>query len=151
MKVWIDADGCPRSVRNIVIKASLTRKVPVVFVSNAALTLPVSPDISAVRVDAVTTDEYILDSASGGDLTVTADIPLAAGLAHKGVASIHPQGDLFNAQSVGERLSMRNFLQGLRDAGIDTHDSSHYTRRGRHRFAAVFDRELTKRLPPGQP
>ena len=88
-------------------------------------------------------DSHLLSAARSGDLAVTADIPLAAALAAAGVDVVHPRGDLYTRDTVGERLAMRNLVTALRGQGIET--SGRRYRGGAHRFAAALDRELSRR------
>ena len=60
-------------------------------------------------------DSFIVESSSPGDLCVTADIPLASRLVDKGLIVIDPRGDLYSEDSIGERLSIRDFMAGLRE------------------------------------
>jgi hypothetical protein len=89
-------------------------------------------------------DLYIADRAEAGDVAVTADIPLAALLVPKGVLVIDPRGDEYTTESIGERLSVRNFMDGLRGAGVETGGSAPYGAREKQAFANAFDRILTR-------
>src|ERR1700682_3857468 len=87
--------------------------------------LPLPPGyehISAVRVDggADVADRYIAEHAVAGDVAVTSDIPLAALLVPKGVVVLDPRGDEYTTESIGERLSVRNFMDKLRSTGGET-------------------------------
>ena len=152
MKLWVDADACPGPVRDILLRASQRLQIPIVFVANKALSLPRSELVSSVRVsiglDAA--DKYIAKQAQSGDLAVTQDIPLAALLVPKGVVVLDPRGELFTEENVSERLSVRNFMQDLRESGVVTGGPSGFSAQDRQRFAATLDRELTRLLksPP---
>ena len=85
--------------------------------ANQALQTPAgNPLVSAVRVDggADVADRYIADHAGPGDLAVTADVPLAAQLVPRGVAVLDPRGEEHTEETIGERLSVRDFMDGLR-------------------------------------
>ncbi len=146
MKIWIDADACPGPVREIVIRGAERVKVPVVFVSNGPLRLPRSPLVSSVQVPKGldVADAHIAAQAGKGDLAVTQDIPLAAALVKKGVVAIDVRGDLYDEENIGERLATRNLLQELRDGGMTLGGPSGFGPQDRQRFAATFDRELTR-------
>src|ERR1044071_5107786 len=123
MKLWIDADAAPRDVKEVCYRASDRRKLDTVLVANQRLQLPVGyTHLSSVRVDGGpdVADRYIAEHAEPGDVAVTADIPLAALLVPKGVVVIAPRGEVFTAESIGERLSVRNFMDALRGSGVDT-------------------------------
>jgi uncharacterized protein len=146
MKIWVDADACPGPVRDILLRASQRLGVPLVFVANKRLTLPRSELVSSVQVGAGldVADQHIATSAQAGDLAVTQDIPLAALLVPKGVVVLDPRGELFNEENIAERLSVRNFLQELRDSGVTTGGPSGFSAQDRQHFAAALDRELTR-------
>jgi uncharacterized protein YaiI (UPF0178 family) len=89
-------------------------------------------------------DGFIVESSNPGDLCVTADIPLAARLAEKGLVAIDPRGTLYSAESIGERLSIRDFMAGLRDVGVQTGGPRPFDLKAKQRFASMLDRELTR-------
>ena len=149
MKLWIDADAAPVAVKEICYRASDRLKVETVFVANMRLQLPAGyAFLSSVRVDgsADAADRYIAEQAQAGDVAVTQDIPLAALLVPKGVATIDPRGEVFTAESIGERLSVRNFMEGLRSTGVDTGGHGAYGPREKQAFANALDRALTRAM-----
>ncbi|HEY5061259.1 MAG TPA: DUF188 domain-containing protein, partial [Gemmatimonadaceae bacterium] len=121
--LWIDADAAPRDVKEICFRASERLALATILVANQRLQLPLGyRHLSAVRVDGGpdVADRYIAEHAMAGDVAVTADIPLAALLVPSGVAVLDPRGAEYTAESIGERLSVRNFMDGLRGAGVET-------------------------------
>ena len=146
MKIWVDADACPGPVRDILLRAAQRLQIPTVFVANKRLTLPRSELISTVQVGAGldVADSYIAAAAQAGDLAVTQDIPLAAQLVPKSVVVLDPRGELFTEENIAERLSVRNFMQELRDSGVTTGGPSGFSAQDRQQFAATLDRELTR-------
>ena len=149
MKLWIDADAAPRDVKDICFKASERLRLETVLVANQRLQLPPGYSfLSAVRVDGGpdVADRYIAEHASLGDVAVTADIPLAALLVPIGVIVIDPRGEEYSAESIGERLSVRNFMEGLRGAGVETGGHAAYGPREKQAFANSLDRVLTRAL-----
>ncbi|NBD08111.1 MULTISPECIES: YaiI/YqxD family protein [Corallococcus] len=146
MQIWVDADACPGPVRDILLRAVQRLKVPIVFVANKPLALPRLAYVSTVQVGAGAdvADRHIATSAQAGDLAVTQDIPLAALLVPKGVVVMDPRGELFTAENIDERLSVRNFMQELRDSGVTTGGPSSFSQQDRQQFAATLDRELTR-------
>ena len=122
MKLWIDADAAPLAVKEVCYRASERLSLETILVANQRLQLPVGyPHLSAVRVEGGpdVADRYIAEHAEGGDVAATADIPLAALLVPKGVVVMDPRGDVHTAESIGERLSVRNFMETLRSTGVD--------------------------------
>lgn len=149
--VWVDADACPRPVKEILFKAADKRDVDTVLVANGAMAVPRSPRVRMQSVphgfDAA--DDWIVENAAVGDLVVTQDIPLAATLVGNGVAVIDPRGNELNAANIRERLSMRNFMDEMRGAGMTTGGPSAFGDRDKQAFANGFDRVLTRLLKNG--
>lgn len=149
MTIWIDADAAPRDVKEIVFRAALRLEIPAILVANARLSTPANnPFVTALRVGGGpdVADQHIADEAAEGDLAVTADIPLAAKLVEKGVVTLDPRGEIYTEANIGERLSIRDFMQGLRDVGVETGGPSAYGRREKQDFANALDRTLTRLL-----
>ena len=149
MKLWIDADAAPRDVKEIVFRAATRLALETVLVANQRLQLPLgSTLITAVRVDGGpdVADRYIADHAEAGDVVVTADIPLAAILVPRGVVVIDPRGEEYSAENIGERLSVRDFMDGLRGAGVEAGGARPYGPKDKQLFAGALDRVLARRL-----
>lgn len=149
MTLWIDADAAPRDVKDICFRVSERLSLATILVANQRLQLPLGyPHLSAVRVDGGpdVADRYIAEHAVSGDVAVTADIPLAALLVPKGVVVIDPRGEEYTPESIGERLSVRNFMDGLRGSGVETGGHAAYNARDRQLFANSLDRVLTRAL-----
>jgi uncharacterized protein YaiI (UPF0178 family) len=148
MKLWIDADAAPRDVKEICFRASERLALATVLVANQRVQLPLGyVHLSAVRVDGGpdVADRYIAEHAEAGDVAVTADIPLAALLVPKGVIVIDPRGEEYTEESIGERLSVRNFMDGLRGSGVETGGHAAYGPRDKQAFANALDRALRRR------
>ncbi|HEX8903459.1 MAG TPA: YaiI/YqxD family protein [Longimicrobiaceae bacterium] len=149
MKLWIDADAAPRDVKEIVFRAARRLQVEAVMVANQRLQPPPgNPFVSAVRVEGGpdVADRHIAEHAGPGDLAVTADIPLAAALVEKQVRVLDPRGEEYSAENIGERLAVRDFMDGLRGAGVETGGARPYGDRDKQAFAAALDRTLTRLL-----
>lgn len=147
MKIWIDADATPRDVKDLVFRAAKRLAIETVLVANQRLQPPVgNPFITAVWVDggADMADQHIVDHAVPGDLVVTQDIPLAALLVPRAIVVLDPRGDEHTAESIGERLSIRDFMEQARGAGMVTGGPAPYDAKARQRFAAALDRSLTR-------
>ena len=145
MKIWIDADAAPRDVKEIVFRAALRLQLQTVLVANQRLATPLNnPYVSTIWVrggpDAA--DQHIAEQALTGDLAITADIPLAAILVEKGVVVLDPRGQQYTEENVRERLSIRNFMDSLRGAGVETGGSGGFGQREKQAFAAALDRLL---------
>jgi uncharacterized protein YaiI (UPF0178 family) len=148
MKIWVDADACPGAVKDIVITAAHKRSVETTFVANKMITVPASPLFSFVQVDMSpdAADRLIVERAVKGDLVITQDIPLAHDLIQNSVTVINPRGETFTPDNIGERLSIRNLLQDVRDTGEITGGPKPFGEKEKRAFASTFDRELTRLL-----
>ena len=145
--LWIDADAAPREVKEIVFRAAERLSIPLVLVANARMPLPVGhPTATAVRVEGGpdVADRYIAEHALAGDVAITADIPLAALLVAQGVTTIDPRGAEYTSENIGERLTVRDFMEGLRGAGVETGGPKGYGPREKQAFAGALDRALTR-------
>lgn len=89
-------------------------------------------------------DQYIASHALAGDLVVTQDVPLAARLVPLQVAVLDPRGQEHTAETVGERLSVRDFMEQARMAGVITGGPPAYDARAKRAFAAALDRVLSR-------
>ena len=147
MRLWLDADAAPRAVKEVCFRVSDRLELETILVANQRLQLPVGfQHVSAVRVEGGpdVADLYIAEHAERGDVAVTADIPLAALLVPKGVVVIDPRGDEYTEESMGERLSVRNFMDDLRSTGVQTGGHAAYGAREKAAFANALDRALTR-------
>ena len=147
MKLWIDADAAPRDVKEVCYRASDRLQLSTVFVANHRQQLPAGyRHLTAVRVEGGpdVADRYIAEHAEHGDVAVTADIPLAALLVPKGVVVIDPRGWEYTPESIGEQLSVRNFMDGLRGAGVETGGHGTYGAKEKQAFSNTLDRALTR-------
>ena len=148
MKIWVDADACPGAIKELIIRAARRLKIPTVFVANKYISLPDSAHVSMVRVGMgpEVVDAYLAQYAEAGDFAITQDIPLASVLVPKGVTVISPRGELYTENNIRERLSIRNFMQDIREAGGITPGPRQFGQKEKQRFSDTFDRELTKCL-----
>lgn len=149
MKIWVDADAAPRAVKEIVYRAAQRVQVSAVLVANAPMSVPKgNAFVSLVIVSGGpdVADQYIADHAGPGDLAITADIPLAAVLVERRILTLDPRGQEYNAETVRERLSIRDFMDSMRGAGYETGGAKPYGERDKKAFAATLDRLLTAAL-----
>ena len=149
VKLWIDADAAPRDVKEIVYRAAKRLELATVLVANKKLPVPpgnrfVSNVVVAGGPDVA--DAYIAHAAEPGEVAVTADIPLAAILVEKGVLVIDPRGEEYTRENIGERLSVRDFMDGMRGAGMETGGTRPYGAREKQAFAGALDRVLTRAI-----
>jgi uncharacterized protein len=153
LKIWIDGDAMPGEIKEIILRAAQRLQLQAVLVANKNVHVGNSAFVSFVRVTqgADVADAYIVDNSSAGDFCVTADIPLAAALVDKGLTVIDPRGDLYSPSTVGERLAVRDFMAGLREAGVQTSGPPPFDAKAKQKFAARFDHLITKALREAPP
>ncbi len=146
MRIWVDADACPNVIKDILFRAAERKQVALTLVANQPVKIPPSRYIRSIRVPAGfdVADNRIVESAQPGDLVITADVPLAAAVIGKGCHALNPRGELYTADSIGERLSMRNMMEELRSSGVQTGGPPTLNQRDRQAFANQLDRFLVK-------
>lgn len=146
-QVWVDADACPGPVKEILFRAAERARVQVTLVANQWLRTPPSRFIRALQVHGGydVADDAIVERARAGDLVVTQDIPLAARVIANGAHAVDPRGGPFTADNIAKRLSMRNFMDELRGAGVQTGGPAVFNARDRQAFANQLDRWLAAR------
>ena len=145
MTLWVDADACPATIKELIIRSAGRLRIMAVFVANKYISISESSYVSSCRIVAnpEAVDMHIIENAQAGDVAVTQDIPLASALVAKGVMVISTRGELFTEANIGERVSIRNFMQDLRDAGNITPGPKEFGRKDSQRFADTLDRVLT--------
>lgn len=142
--IWIDADACPKSVKEMVYKASRRLELPVILVANTYQEIPASSLIKLVVVgkgDDVA-DQYIIDHVESHDLVITADTPLAAKIVEKKATGINPRGKIYTKDNVRGILSMRDFMKDLRDTGVITEGPPPFTKKDLQQFANALNKLL---------
>jgi len=146
-QIWVDADACPVPVKEILFRAAERAQVHVTLVANHALRTPPSRYVRSVQVAGGfdVADDEIVRRVAAGDLVVTQDIPLAAQVLDKGAQAVNPRGVPFTLDSIAQQLSMRNFMEELRGAGVDTGGPSAFHPRDRQAFANQLDMWLSRR------
>jgi uncharacterized protein YaiI (UPF0178 family) len=148
-QIWVDADACPAVIKDILFRAAERTQVAITLVANQWLRTPTLRHVRALQVqggfDAA--DDAIVERVQPGDLVVTQDIPLAARVLERGAEAVNPRGERYTTDTIAERLSMRNFMDELRGAGVQTGGPAVFHARDRQAFANQLDRWLAARKP----
>ncbi|MBU1426674.1 MAG: YaiI/YqxD family protein [Gammaproteobacteria bacterium] len=146
MQILVDADACPKVIKEILFRAAERLRIQTTLVANKLLYCPPSKFIRAMQVPAGfdVADNKIVQMAEVGDLVITADIPLAAEVIAKGGHVLNPRGELYTKDTIQERLTMRNFMDGLRSSGVETGGPPTLSQSDRQAFANQLDRFLAK-------
>ena len=142
INIWVDADACPRVIKDILFRAADRASIAVTLVANQAIQVPRSPYIRAVQVASGfdVADNYIVQQAASGDLVITADIPLASEAIDKGCLALNPRGELYTEENIRQRLNMRDFMDTMRASGMDTGGPPAFSQADRMAFANQLDR-----------
>lgn len=146
MHIWVDADACPNSIKEILFRAAERTQLPLTLVANQYLKTPSSKYIKSIQVAAGfdVADNYIAQHTNTGDIVITADIPLAADIVAKGSYSINPRGKIYTVQNIKEALTMRNFMEEMRSTGQVSGGPPPMDARDNQAFANSLDKLLTK-------
>lgn len=146
MKIWVDADATPGVVKEILFRAADRKHIPTTLVANRLLRVPPSPYITALQVPQGfdVADNEIARRVEPGDLVITADIPLAAQVIEKGGHALNPRGEFYSKENIREALNLRDFMTGLRDAGLNSSGPPAFSHADRQAFANQLDRFLAK-------
>ncbi len=148
MKLWIDADACPKAIKEVLYRAAERVKFEAIFVANSYLNIPPSPFLQLLQVpDGFDiADNKIVELCNEGDLVITADIPLAARVIEKGAFALNPRGQLYDANNIGPILSTRNFMHSMRSSISEGQDGpAAFTMKDKEMFSNALDKFLTRR------
>lgn len=146
MHIWIDNDGCPGRMREIVFKAAARLSVPVTVVGNSYMHVPGGGLVKMVVVSSGfdAADKHIIEHVQQGDLVLTSDVPLAAEIVAKGAAGLNTRGEEYTAENVQERLAIRNLAAEVRSTGTLHGGPPPLNDKDVAKFASAFDRLVTK-------
>ncbi len=147
-QLWVDADALPNVLKDIILRASDRFLLSVTFVANQALNIPRSTRITTLQVlsGADEADKTIVDKMQADDIVVTQDIPLAAQVIEKGGVAIHPRGEIFTETNIKARLHLRDFMDTLRGAGVQTGGPAPMNERDKREFSNALEQTIRKQL-----
>ena len=146
-KLWVDADALPKILREVILRASDRYQLEVTFVANQPVGITPSVRINSIQVmhGADAADQEIIARMKEHDIVMTQDIPLAAQVIEKGGIAIHPRGEVYTVANVKARLHLRDFMDSLRGAGVQTGGPATFSAGDRQAFGAALDRFLARR------
>lgn len=147
MSIWVDADACPRPVKDILFKAAERTGIELTLVANHAMAVPRLPNVRLLQVQGGfdVADQEIAKRVTPGDLVITADIPLAADVIACGAQALNPRGELYSADTIRALLTMRDFMDTMRASGVVTGGPPALSQADRQAFAGQLDRWLARR------
>jgi uncharacterized protein YaiI (UPF0178 family) len=145
--IWVDADACPKVIKDILYRAAERTGTTVTFVANQPLTVP---RIASLRVLQVSqgfdvADNEIVKRVAAGDLVITADIPLAAEVIAKGGNALNPRGERYSPDTIRGVLNLRDFMDTMRASGNVGGGPPPLTQANRNAFASHLDTWLASR------
>lgn len=146
MKIYVDADSCPKPTKDILFRLAERTQINVIFVANQRLIMPRIPSVKAIQVSAGfdIADNYIVQQVTAGDLVITADIPLAAEIIDLDASALNPRGEFYSRANVRARLNIRDFMETMRASGIHSGGAPPMSQRDRMVFANALDRYVTR-------
>lgn len=147
LTIWVDGDACPNLIKTVLFRAAQKRQLNLLLVANQFIAVPPSKVIRAIRVGGGfdVADDYIVQHVNEGDLVITGDIPLAAKVIERGGSVINPRGEAYGRDNIGEKLAMRDFMEGLRDNGLVSGGAAAMGAKDVQNFANALDRFLAGR------
>lgn len=151
MTIWIDADSLPREAKALIgrraSRSSPAMPLHAVFVANRKIPLPPGSNVSSLMVDPGegNADERMLTEALPGDMIITRDIPLASRAVAAGIIALNDRGEQWTADTVRERMSVRDHMAALRESGLAARldKTRSYGPKESRAFADALDRAIT--------
>ncbi|NVJ50381.1 MAG: YaiI/YqxD family protein [Gammaproteobacteria bacterium] len=145
-KIWVDADACPKVIKAILYRAAERCQIEVILVANQSLTVPSSRFIKTLRVlkEVDAADQEIVQRLLANDLVITDDIPMAAEAIAKGAIVLRPRGEWLTQANIGEKLSLRDFFDVMRGAGVESGGPAAFSGQDQAAFANALDGWLQK-------
>ena len=143
-RIWVDADACPRVIKDILFRAADRVKIQVILVANQPISVPASRFLRSIQVASGfdVADNHIVQESRKGDLVITADIPLAAEIVEKECLALNPRGEMYTEENVRQRLNIRDFMDTMRGSGLATGGPPPLSQQERQAFANQLDRFL---------
>ena len=144
MNIWVDADACPVVIKDMLFRAANRTETPVTLVANHAMSIPRSRYVQFIQVSPGfdVADNEIVRHVNKGDLVITGDIPLASEVIEKGGIALSPRGELYSPETIKSRVMMRDFMETLRESGVNTGGPAPLNQKDRQAFANHLDRLL---------
>jgi uncharacterized protein YaiI (UPF0178 family) len=147
---WIDADSCPRPVRQIVTRRALKLQVGCVMVSCQSVPPEPGASLHLVPKGEQAADQLILQELNPGDLVITRDLNLALSVLERGGHAMNDRGVLWKTDLLREKISLARYTQQLYESGLENRASKNYGPKDVQEFAKGFDawvQKLLRELP----
>jgi len=144
MKIYLDADSCPKPARELILRRAKSLNIEIIFAANRQIPDSEGAQMEICSLEENSADDRIVELAGKGDLVITRDVPLAKRLVDNEVSVIDDRGRIFTSNNINELLSLRNFSVGLADSGLGMERIANYGKKELKTFADSLDRILTK-------
>lgn len=146
VKIWVDADACPKVIRETLCRAAERTGLTCTFVANHSIPVPKRDNIHSLTVPAGfdIADNEIVKRVNAGDLVITSDIPLADEVITKNAVALSPRGELYTKDTIKARLNIRDFMDTMRSSGVQTGGPAPLGQTERREFANHLDRFLAR-------
>lgn len=150
MKIWVDADACPRMIKDLLFKVAKRTGVSIVLVANQFIYVPPAPNVQFMQVEPGldVADKKIVELCVKGDLVITADIPLASAAVKKGAFALNPRGKMYDDTNIGDILAMRDLMDALRSGvmGEGAGGPDSFTPKDCEKFANSLDKFMARKI-----
>jgi hypothetical protein len=139
IEIFVDADACP--VKDETYVVGTRYGLAVVLVANARLYVPEGLGVELVVVEQGpdAADDWIVEHVRGGDVVVTADLPLAARCLERGAYVLGNSGRVIGEEAIGNMLATRGLKEHLRESGVMTGGPAPLSDKDRSRFLSKLD------------
>ncbi|WP_273757551.1 YaiI/YqxD family protein [Bartonella sp. AU55XJBT] len=139
INLLVDADACP--VKAEIYRVMNRYQLKTFIVANRFLSLPQEELIKRIVVsDGLDrADDWIVDHVHEASIVITSDILLAERVVRSGGLCLSPTGRIFDANSIGQALAMRNLMEDLREQGHVTGGPRPFCGKDRSAFLSALD------------
>lgn len=148
MTIWVDADACPKIIKELLFKAAIKNKIQLVLVANAYIPYPTSVFIRCIQVSSGfdKADQSIIERVQSKDLVVTQDIQLAHEVLLKQAIAFNPRGEIFSPETIKARVTFKNYHEQLRSMGEYGLTQTAFGSKEKMAFAKALDQYIHKTL-----
>jgi len=159
MMIWVDGDGFPRQLRDIIIRTAERTGIPAAFAADRKLPLQASDDGGGTENDQLIrqyvvdqgddeADSFIARHVEAGDVVCTRDIFFMERCVEKGAVCFDDRGHLYDADTIRERVSVRKLMGEYRDYAGDSvpGGGNRFSAKEVKAFADVFSRFIDRRV-----
>lgn len=146
MRIFIDADACPKAIKEVIFNLAKRTSIEVIFVTNQFLILPTLPNLRLLQVPSGfdVADDEIVRQVTKGDLVISNDIPLASQVIAKGGTTINNTGKIYTEQNIQQHLAMRDLMAHLRDNQQITSHSKPFSMQDKTNFVNTLNKWLSE-------